>query len=331
MAEPLSPDDPLTALQALVAQGRFQEAWSCFRRLEAHPAASEPEVQLLGATAALRLGRLSEARDLAASAYEGFKTRGGERGYRRAANLVGAVAFEEGRLAEAEAAFQEALRMSDAASDVLMVARTSNNLACLAHLRGEDQRSLQAYQRALAAYEELGDDRGMAETGHNLGLRLRQLGCWEDARKAAKEAVRHAARVGEPSLLALTLMGSAELEIERRNPETARDDLECAQSLAGVAKDVLGLGEVGRLRAWLALELGEAAEAHCQAMTGFSVADAQGSALLRAECAAVNAHALKRLGRRQEAEASRAQAVAGYRALGAATLLTRFERAWAAA
>jgi hypothetical protein len=50
--------------------------------------------------------------------------------------------------------------------------------------------------------------------------------------------------------------------------------------------------------------------------------------LLRAECAAIAALAYRRLGRTEEAEERRAEAAAGFSALGAVRLLAHFEADW---
>jgi hypothetical protein len=60
------------------------------------------------------------------------------------------------------------------------------------------------------------------------------------------------------------------------------------------------------------------------------VAGTHGSALLDAEAAAVLARAFRALGRRREAEATRAEARSRLTDLGAVGLLREFEAAWAA-
>jgi hypothetical protein len=59
------------------------------------------------------------------------------------------------------------------------------------------------------------------------------------------------------------------------------------------------------------------------------VAVAAGAMLLRADAAAALALALRGLGRLDEAEQRRAEALDGYRELGAGHLVARFERGWA--
>ncbi|MFN0182033.1 MAG: tetratricopeptide repeat protein [Gemmatimonadales bacterium] len=316
-------------LAKLVEQGLFQDVLDRYYGATATPGFTEPKNQLLAATAANRLGRVVQAHPLAEAANAGFRERHDAHGQLRSANLLGVIAFEQGRLADADAAFGLALRLAETTGDQLMAARIWNNVASVAHLRGDDQAALEAYRRALDTYRTLGNDRGIAETQHNLGLRLRQLGAYAEARVAVDEATQHAAAVGDPSLDALILIGSAELELAERDWALAAADLDRAAELATTAGNVLRIADVAKLKAVLALETGNAERARHQASVGATVAASQCHELIRMECTAVKARALRRLGRTAEAEASRTKVESGFRALGAAPLAARFVATWA--
>jgi tetratricopeptide (TPR) repeat protein len=156
-----------------------------------------PDGLLLAATAATRLGDLAEARLLAEAAAGAFRARGDRDGSMRAANLLGVIGFEQGRLQESDPAFRSALSLAQELADSQLVARASNNLASLMHLSGRAGDALSLYRSALVAYQRLGDRRGTAETFHNLALVFRQMESWADAKNAAAEALRHAEIVGE--------------------------------------------------------------------------------------------------------------------------------------
>ena len=123
--------------------------------------------------------------------------------------------FERGRLGEAEQSLAEALSLATQLGDSLTAARACNNLASALHLRGRPDEAVGLYRGALLAYQRLGDRRGTAEAYHNLGLIYRQLGEWRSAEDATGEALRHAEFVGERGLLALATTGRAELMAER--------------------------------------------------------------------------------------------------------------------
>ncbi len=283
---------------------------------------------LTAATAAMRAGNPREAARLVETALEQFRSRADGDGQMRATNLAGAIAFERGRLDEAERAFGEALELARRLGDRLTEARASNNLASVAHLRGRPEAALSLYRGALLSYQRLGDRRGAAETWHNLSLSFRQVPDLREADAAAVEAVRHAELAGEPALIALTMLGRAEVNLERRDYALAAREIERAAELAAKAGDQLGVAEARRLTALLAYRQGQYARARSEAEAARQVAQEQDSALLAAECAAVAALAARSGGDAAVAETLRNDAASAYRQLGADHLLARLEDAW---
>ena len=322
------PDDSAQALRALLAAGRFQDALELHRGLADGADGRREDVQLLAATAATRLGELDLGTSLAEKALQQYRRRGDRDGRMRSLNLLGAIQFERGNMAEAEQRFAEALRLGRQLGDSLMLARACNNLASVAQLQGRSDDAVALYREALLAYQRLGDRRGMAETYHNLGLVYRQAGEWREAEDAANDAVRHADVVGEGSLLALVLTGRAELSVERDDPALARRELERAGRLAREASDAIGAADVTRVEALAALRQKNWQFALDQAEAARSVALAHGSAQLAAECAGIAARALRQLGRAEEANDRRNHAERGFRELGATILLERLDLEW---
>jgi tetratricopeptide (TPR) repeat protein len=314
------------ALRALLTEGRFQDALERYRELGAEPESRRPDVQLLAATAATRLGDLDTARSLADQALRHFHGRGDWDGCMRTLNLLGAIHWERGHIPEAERCFAEALRMGRQLDDSLMLARASNNLGSVAHLQGRSDEAAALYRGALLAYQRMGDRRGTAETYHNLGFAYRQAGEWKEAEAATANAVRHAEVVGDPGLLALVLGAKAELSVERDDTALAERELERAVRYADQADDEIGRAEVRRVEALNALHQRAWELALFHAESARAAAVAHDSALLAAECCGIAARAFKAMGRTQEAESRRAQAEAGFRRLGATSLLERLER-----
>ena len=314
------------SLRTLLQAGRFQDTLELYRTVSENPDARRADVQLLAATAATRLGELTVAGALANEALRLFHGRGDRDGAMRALNLLGAIHWERGEMADAERCFSEALRLSRELKDSLMLARACNNLASVAHLQGRSADAAELYRAALLAYQRLGDRRGTAETYHNLGLVYRQAGGLLQADDAAAEAVRHAEVVGEPGLLALALTGRAELNIGRDEPAMAEHALERASRFAAAASDEIGGAEVHRVRALAALRQGKWELALNQANAAGRVAAKHDSVLLLAECAGIAARALLGMGRRKEAAEQRRVAAQRFQQLGATTLLESLER-----
>jgi tetratricopeptide (TPR) repeat protein len=323
---PTSANDPSRALRDLVAAGRFQEALQAFGTGSDESLDREPGVLLLAAKAATRVGRLDLAATLARRALGEFTTRADADGRMQATNLLGAIAFERGAIADAEHHFGQALRLAQELDDSLVAARASNNLASVAHLQGRPDLALSLYRNAMLSYQRLGDRRGTAETYHNLGLTFRDMAALGEADDAATEAVRHASMVGERTLMALTLMGRAEVHLAKHDVRLAGSELEQARKLALEAGDELGTAEVGRLSALVALEEGRFAEANREAETARAIAAGYGSTLLQAESALASARALHALGDAAAAAERRDEARRLFESLGARALLNELER-----
>lgn len=319
--------DAAEALRDLVAAGRFADALRTFRELDGPSVRRRPELLLLAATAATRVGDLDGARSLAEAALAGFRSRGDRDGRMRALNLLGVIGFEQGRLDDAEEAFRGALSLARELGDSLLVARASNNLASLSHIRGRANEALSLFRGALLSYQRLGDRRGAAETYHNLGLAFRGMTQLAEAEDASAEAVRHAELVGESALLALTVTGRAEVHVDAGEIGLAEREVAHAVRLAQASDDALGVAEARRIGARAALKRGDFEGAVREAEAAGAIAAEHGAAVLGADSAAVLALAL-RAGGSPAAEEHRRQVLASYRALGAEPLIERFEREW---
>jgi tetratricopeptide (TPR) repeat protein len=316
---PTSPDESGRELRQLVEKGRYREALEAYRR-GGDLAARAPETTLLAATAATRVGELGPAVTLAETALQQFRSRTDGDGRMRAMNLLGAIAFEQGRLKEADRCFGEALELARSLQDTRMAAHASNNLASVAHLQNRPEEALSLYRAALLAYQRLGDRRGTSQTYHNLGLVFRQQRDWEDADAAALEAVRHAEVVGDGALLALAVAGRAEFHIDRGDFDLAKGELGRAERHAAEARDDVGLVETRRLTAMLALQTSDLESAVRLAREAREAAEQLGVLQLQAECAVIAARALTRLGRPEEAAACRTEAIGIFGRLGAEKL-----------
>jgi tetratricopeptide (TPR) repeat protein len=313
-------------MRELLNAGRFQEVLAEFRRLESRHVPAD--VFLTAATAATRVGDLEVATTLAESALDRFRVRADDDGRIRSLNLLGVIAYEKGKLHEAQQCFSETLRLARDLRDTMMVARSSNNLASVAYLQGDTRESLTLFRSALLSYQRLGDRRGTAESYHNLGIIFREMEEWKDAETASAEAVRHAELVGERSLVGVAVTGRAEVSLSQGEFSMARQELGLAGRLAREASDELGIVEVGRVRALLSHQEGDFEAAALEADQARSSAEQLHAAVLQAECAAVAARALRALGRNSLAEVRRAEAIRLFQAQGAARRLEQFEAAW---
>lgn len=315
-------------LRLLVETSRYREALSLYLSAIDSPEKQTPETQSLAAHAASRIGEFQFGAELALTAIAGYQRRRDVPGIIDCTNLLGALAFERGNLDEAERHFRTVLDLAESERMPRYAARSANNLGAIAHLRENPESARFLYEKALRAYAQVEDKRGMAETWHNLALSVREAPWEGDALASCSRAVSAAEHAESGGLLALTLLGRAEVLIERGEFADALLDLDRAETLAWLEGNEPHVLEAERLRALLALRGAAPAEAHRRAELIRSRAEEAGCALIAAESAAIAALALRQDGREPEAEAAHDLALASFRAIGAMGLLRRQELAW---
>lgn len=319
MVTSLSDESELLAeLRSLAERGHHQEVLSRLELLPSETLERRTAFALLAAEAHGRLGAHAEAERWAQAALVIARSRGERHAELRARNYQGAIALERGNVEAAEPHFAAALELARSLEDHATEARCLNNLGIIANLRGDASGALANYQLALAAYQQAGLVRGMAETQHNIGISWRDLRDYARALAAAEEATRLAEqRVRDEALSAQAITGRAELHLLQGDVELAGAEL----ALAAVAYERLhhpvGLAEVWRLQAGVARARGNAGEAARTLHKAAELARQQGSAHTLAEIERDLGVALEATGDITGARAARERAVALYRRLGA--------------
>src|SRR5437667_388752 len=122
-------------------------------------------------------------------------------------------------------------------------------------MQGDYGRAVGAYTRAIAAYQKARNERGIAETQHNLGIAYREQGRLDDAMHATDTAMREAERLGDRRLKAQALAGRAEIQVARGDPELAIREAQRAVVIHRDLKDAVRETEDLRI---LAVALGAA-------------------------------------------------------------------------
>jgi tetratricopeptide (TPR) repeat protein len=321
---------PRDELETLCASGLYGDALEWYR---AHDDESlhAPAARLLAATAAARVGEYEYAQSLGDAVLGALDPTDAVAERIRTLSLLGGVAFERGRLDEAEARYREVAALARQAGDQAALARVWNNLANIAHLRGEEVAAVELYLLALDVFERSGDTRGAAQAHTNLGQAYAGLGDRQEAERHATAAVILAGRASDPPLHALTFLSRAELLMRFGDLTGASRDLRDGYALATRSGDRYGAAEAHRLQALLALRRGNYQVAQAQAVLGYRRARELGARVLAVECQAALARALRALGQTEEAEACLAEVRHALEQLRAHSVLERVEREWSAA
>jgi tetratricopeptide (TPR) repeat protein len=169
----------------------------------------------------IRSGRSREARELLSGSLPSIERRGDRAALRQAVNLLGAASFETGELGDAEVAFNRALELGRSDNDDLLVARATNNLGAIANVRGEREQAIAMYSLAIAAYQRLGQPRGLASAYHNMAITFRHIGLLERADEYERRAIEFAMEAENPHILSLARIGRAELSLLRGDARLA--------------------------------------------------------------------------------------------------------------
>jgi len=307
----------LRELQGLARQGRYREVVDRITALASGTAESRSPLALLAAEAFGRLGEDDGAARWAARALELARTQRDSPTELRSVHLQGAIAWQRGALDEAERHFHRVLELARTLRDVAAEARAFNNLGILQNLRGEPEEALATYQLALAAYQQAGNLRGIAETHTNLEISWLAMGNARRARDAADEAVRLAREVGDATLLAVALVARAEANLALGDPDLAAAELQRAEETYIGVRFGAGLAEVRRLQAAVARSRENLPEARLL-LEGARTLAPQGASLdTQAEIERDLGDVLAALGDRAGARAARERALTLFRRLGA--------------
>jgi tetratricopeptide (TPR) repeat protein len=324
---PESTGEAPATVSDLVQQGRFREV---LERFEANPAIrlTDAKTEYHIAFSAARVSEYGRANLLAVSALRRFVDEANQTGQLQTINLLGGIAFEQGRLEEAEHWFKDARHLAGSMRDIRMQAKTGNNLAMILHLRGRAHQAIDVWRSALQLYESLGDLTGSVQTHYNLSLAFRELDLLHTAREHAWRAAALVEHVTDPALTGLVSLGMAELAFAECRYERAAELLVEATALAQSSGDQSGQVTASRLRALMSLATRDFPLARVEAAAARDVAERVGARVLAAECGVIHALALASDGDVRRADPLYRRAVEGLERMGAARLTRWADREW---
>jgi tetratricopeptide (TPR) repeat protein len=231
-------------------------------------------------------------------------------------HLRGGIAFELGQLDEAEICFEQVIRVGTEQRNQILIGKASNNLGSIAHLRGKAQLAASFYRCAMQAYTAEDDATGLAQTGHNLSIVLREFGDLKAAGLHSERALAAAERSANLALQALVLSGLAEVAMLQDDLDRTADLLLEAARLSDLAGDRIGQLEVRRLRARADFRLGHFAAALREAGHVYLASQRLGALHLSGESAQLAAEVAQSLARPRLASRYRHRAQEAYRRLG---------------
>jgi tetratricopeptide (TPR) repeat protein len=246
-------------------------------------AAQDAEVAYLYADALRHTGDAAAAARVLDEVEPRIRQSGDRHLLRRTVNLAGIVRFEAGQVAEAEQRFLELLEIASNENDDEFAARACNNLGAVANLRGQRERAIPYYTRAIAAYQRLGLVRGLAQSHHNLGISLRDAGYDADADAHFRRAIDFGGESNTEEVIALAEVERASLRVRAGDAELAAEMARRAQERFERIADPTGAAHAVRVLGLAARAAGQLDEASDRFDEALQAAVAHSDVLLRAE------------------------------------------------
>jgi len=317
-----SPDDLVATVRARAAAGE----WADVRALLAshkEEARLHPELVTTRAEASLRTGNPREAQAWLVETFQGLERSGDRAQLRRGLNLLGVASTELGALDDAESAFDRAAQLAWTDGDHLLVARATNNLAAIAHVRGRRDVAVALYALALPTYQRLGSARGLAESYHNLAITLREQGELDRADECEQRAIEYARDAGAPALGAMARVGRAEVYLRRDDLVMAEATARLAAEELQAAGDPIREADALRVAAVARTRRGDLRAAHVALDRAVALARTHGHMLIEAECLCARAEAAIVAGNHEVGRQDLRAAVRLFGRLGAADEETR--------
>jgi tetratricopeptide (TPR) repeat protein len=309
-------DDVLERARALSHAGAWSDVVVLLEPMVPFPVASG-DLRVLYAEALMRVGRERAACEWLRMIVPSLLARGDRANHRRALNLLGVGSFFLGDLDEAGGALNAALDLASQEDDLLLIARTTNNLGMIANLRGEHEAALGHYRLAVPAYQRLGQRRGLAESYHNIAITYRDLGELEQADEYERRAMDYAAAGVAPRVAAMGLIGRAEVALRRGDPQFARGTAQRAAEELNALEDPMNEADAHRLVGTAATAMGRFADAEAAFDRALSIARARGHTLIEAETLRDRARGLSARGAPDQARPDAVAAIALFEKLGA--------------
>jgi ATP/maltotriose-dependent transcriptional regulator MalT len=184
-------------------------------------------------------------------------------------------------------------------------------------VQGERAQALTMYALAIAAYQRLGDARGLAAVHHNMGITFRHIGQLDRADESESRAIDFAHEARNARLLLLARIGRAEVSLLRGDARLA------AAAAARLASDFAESGDpvqqanalrvVGAAR----LVLGDFDGALTALGEGLGLATCHDAALVQAEVLRTRAELLMWRGEHRAARDDAARAIGIFNHLNA--------------
>ncbi|MBN2171003.1 MAG: tetratricopeptide repeat protein [Candidatus Krumholzibacteriota bacterium] len=205
------------------------------------------------AAAMKQAGRLYRSRGLwdeALAAYDTalsiYAEQDDEQGLADIENSLGIANFEKGRWEESERHYLRALDLIGDEAFALR-AKINNNLGALYNARGETDKAVNSYLRSIPDFQLAGNQLGLAQAYHNLGMSFAARSDWASAGEYYDKSIEISESLDARELTALTYLNLADLHVKTASPLPAEEYCRLAEAMLAELDDRLGLAEAHKI------------------------------------------------------------------------------------
>lgn len=245
--------------EANLLAGQFQPAIGAYRLARRHARADHVRRAALYRKEGIVHERAGELAPALRSYRRGFVAlAGAEDGPRtrleraRITNGCGIIRLFQGRHAQARALLEQAVHDGESSGDHKVLAETFRLMDWTLIELGEARKS-DFGKRALAIFDEIGDDIGRSRQLQNFGVLAQYDGHWDDSVRYYQQSSEAAARAGDSVFCALNFCNIGEVLSDQGHYEEARrlflDALDVFRSVDNAHRVALAASHLGRLAA----------------------------------------------------------------------------------
>lgn len=308
-------EEVLTAGQTAEDAGDLVGAAAAFASLTSH---ADPRVV---ATAKLHLGRVAWRQsqlDTALGLCEESRAiaiRLGDQDLRaRIENAMGVLHVARAEYAQAKAAYVVALELT---KDTVTRAKIALNLGVIANIQGTLDLARRHYTQSLGLFREADDERGAALALHNIGMLHSDLGEWDEADEAFRDALVLFEQQGNRQMIANALVNRSEVMYGRARVQDAIALCDQAKAVYGEIGDEQGRAEALKWKAHGLRLTGRHGAAVSALTEAIRIAQRANNRLLEAEATRELARVYRADTRPREAQNTYDRALDIFRELGA--------------
>jgi tetratricopeptide (TPR) repeat protein len=169
-------------------------------------------------------------------------------GQANCANLLGLIFAELGDLSKAKDCFHDSQFLLNPVKDLELAANLAGNLGIIENIRGNKAESVKYLTSALAGHNKLGNNRGIAETRHNLGMVYLESGDHESALESFDEGIEIAKHGRFMSILCIIYLAKSQLLVAKNDIRNAAGFAEKALDISNATDDRLTSADIYRVK-----------------------------------------------------------------------------------